>query len=188
MLLENKRDGPLRAQILPNGVRAIGLGNHPHFVASSCDIGAEKTKALFQTELVFFAILAELTRDMARKQVHHVLSGFVESDQRSGCSDELAQIKQRFSFGLLQENFLLLNFGFYFAGIAERCNEKQMPVAAGKGACPSLRQGCRGVAFTGAKRRPLTKEADDQAQVWPGRTEAVLWRCRSIEQRRFLKR
>jgi hypothetical protein len=96
-----------------------------------------------------------------------------ESDQRSGCSDELAQIKQRFSFGLLQENFLLLNFGFYFAGIAERCNEKQVPVAAGKGACPSLRQGCRGVAFTGAKRRPLTKEADDQAQVWPGRAEAV---------------
>jgi hypothetical protein len=48
---------------------------------------------------------------MAREKVHSVLSRLFESGERSRRSDDLADVKQWFSFSLLHGNLLLLNLG-----------------------------------------------------------------------------
>jgi len=67
-------------------------------------------------------------------RVHRVLPGFFESGQRAGCSDELAQVKQRFSFGLLHGILLFLNLGFASQKRGLSAHEKQMPFMVGESA------------------------------------------------------
>jgi hypothetical protein len=47
-----------------------------------------------------------------RQKIERRLSGSRESGQRAGCGDELAEVKQRLSFGLLHGILLFLNLAF----------------------------------------------------------------------------
>ena len=87
------------------GVAAISFGDDPNAVTCGCAIAAEEPEAFLQAELVFlpvfFGDFAPITRDMARQEIHRVLSGFFKGGQRARCGDELTEVKQRFSFCLL---------------------------------------------------------------------------------------
>jgi len=74
---------------------------------------------------------------MAREEVHRGLAALFENGERSRGGDELAEVKQWFSFGLLHGNLLRLNLDFCLASTAERCMKKQMPFVAEGGDCPS---------------------------------------------------
>src|SRR5438045_1320615 len=77
------------------GVRSIRLGDNPLFCVGL--VAAEKAKAFLQAELIFLAIVfrkfSPIAHDVAREEVHRVLSAFFESGERSRRSDQLSEVE-----------------------------------------------------------------------------------------------
>src|ERR1700726_1600162 len=100
---------------------------------------------------------------MAREGFHRRLAGFFESSQRAGCSHELPQVKQRFTFCFLHFRLLLLvELGFALQRRGrEAAHEKQMPFVARWGDCPAAPSRGSGV-WRSLERsgKPLTEGAD----------------------------
>jgi hypothetical protein len=86
-------------------MRAVSFGDDPHGVPRCGPVAAEQSETSFQAISVFFAVffanLTPIAHDVAREELQGALSGFFKHGQRAGCSNELAQVKQRLPFGLL---------------------------------------------------------------------------------------
>src|SRR5271163_2351389 len=69
------------------GVRAVRFGNDPQAVTGGGAVAAEEPETFLQAELVFLLIFlgdfAPIARDMARKELHGILSGFFKNGQRA---------------------------------------------------------------------------------------------------------
>jgi len=102
---------------------------------------------------------------VAREKFRGGLSGFFESGQRAGCSDELAQVKQRTSLCFLHLDKLL---GLNLGSAPKRRGEK--PRIRNKSLHGEVRRlsvravKAAGWAFIGAERRALTEGADGSGQ------------------------
>jgi len=145
-------------------MRTVRFGNHPELVATGSAVAAEQAEAFGKAELVFVLVLlgefTPIARDMAREELHRVLSSLFESGKRPRSGHQLSKVEQGFSFGSLHENFSFeLKLGLCSAGTAERCMKSKCLSWRRKAAVRPRRQGRRGVAFIGTKWKPLTEEA-----------------------------
>jgi len=77
---------------------------------------------------VFLGNISPLSAHMQREEFHGRLSCLLQSSQRAGCRNELAQGKQRSSFDCVSAPFE--GFGFCFPDTAQSGAEKQMPFLA----------------------------------------------------------
>ena len=72
---------------------------------ASCAQGRRATRLRYAPTVTALFILKHfptlLLIRTAGEELHRGLAGFFESGQRAGCSHELAQVKQRFTFYLL---------------------------------------------------------------------------------------
>src|SRR5580704_4548665 len=104
------------------GVASASFGDHPHLVSGVGFVAAEKSEALLQAELVFllvfFGDFAPIACNVSRDKVHRALSALFESGERSRRSDQLSEVEQRFSFGLLHRILLFLNLALLPRGAA----------------------------------------------------------------------
>src|SRR5260370_15005835 len=70
-------------------MRTRSFGDDPYAVTCGCAVGAHEAKTLLQAELVLLLVLfgdfSPVARDMARKELRRVLSGFFGSGQCAGC-------------------------------------------------------------------------------------------------------
>src|SRR5271165_6537536 len=110
---------------------SVRFGDYPESVSGIGFVAAEKPEAFLHAELVFLAVffakLSPIPRDMTREEVHRTLSALFESGERSRRSDELPEVKQRFSFSLLHGESPAVEFGYCFPGTAERCMKSKSP-------------------------------------------------------------
>src|SRR5579871_877049 len=146
-------------------VAAASFGDYPQRVLGGSFVAAHQPKAFFQTELIFLPVVfgnfAPVARHVAREKFRGGLAGFFESGQRAGCSDELAQVKQRTSFCFLHLDKLLgLNLGFApkRRGEKPRIRNKSLRGEVRRLSVRAVK--AAGWAFIGAERRALTEGAD----------------------------
>lgn len=92
----------------------VPFGDYPDEFIRVGFVAAENPEAFLNTQLVFLAVVlrefSPIARDVAREEVHRTLAALFESREGSRSSDELSEVEQGFTFGLLHGDSPALEF------------------------------------------------------------------------------